>query len=49
MEEVLDELIEYMEDKDENRINEEKNLDLTLEEKLDIYFKNNCIIRFGRD
>jgi hypothetical protein len=49
MEEVLDELIEYMEDKSENRINKEKDLDLTLEEKLEIYFKNDCIIRFGRD
>lgn len=48
--EVLDELIRYMEDKDENRLfNEETQGDLSLEEKFDIYFQNGAYIKFGRD
>lgn len=50
MSEVLDELIEYMEDKDENRLyDKEKHCDLSFEQKLDIYLSNGSFIRFGRD
>ena len=48
--ETLDDLIRYMENPDEDRLfNEEKQGDLSFEQKLDIYLKNGNYIRFGRD
>jgi hypothetical protein len=50
VDEVLDELIEYRTDKDENRLyNKETECDLSFEQKLDIYFKDGTYIAFGRD
>lgn len=48
VEDVLDDLIEYMQDIKENRI--KINIEeLTFEQKLDIYFKDGNYILFGRD
>ncbi len=50
VDEVLNELIEYRQDKDENRLhNKEEECDLSFEQKLDIYLANGNYVAFGRD
>ena len=51
VEDVLDELIKYREDKNGNRLAKEENTDedMSFEEKLKIYLENGNFVSFGRD
>ena len=50
IEEVLDELIRYSENEKEERIYDSNiELDLSFEQKLDLYFEDKSYIKFGRD
>ena len=50
IESVLDELIRYRKDTDGKGLyNEEKECDLSFEQKLDIYFESDNYLSFGRD